>query len=412
MKLVLKIFNFVIMGLSALAFVLLFAVPAFSFNSNIGLDINKFADFVPKTEYTQNYNVAELLGTDTIHVGIKFELSASDINKTMSRDKEKINDLIVVENSKEILGILHEPVDLISEFSIRETLKSTIKTEITKQVNDAKKSYVVSSAEEIMEEVGINDEYFSNFALSLYDATNKEGATVTSVSQVLYEQIDVALAKAEEGGNIDASAFSTEQKDTIKNNMLSILNSLEMVNEDSSLKKISDLPYMYLSKFVRNQLDGKVEASKLTQRDGETLPNYADRLLETFILTEMPDAFYNIVGYVSLGIFIGMFVFAGTWLTLFGFTLYRTFFSKKKYTKFGFWFYISGVLQLALGIVLTSVCKFTVSKKLDFSGLKLPLKSVAFVPRTCCLATSIVFIVMFVISIAYFIVRKLTPKEE
>jgi hypothetical protein len=126
----------------------------------------------------------------------------------------------------------------------------------------------------------------------------------------------------------------------------------------------------------------------------------------------MPDAFYNIVGYVSLGIFIGMFVFAGTWLTLFGFTLYRTFFSKKKYTKFGFWFYISGVLQLALGIVLTSVCKFTVSKKLDFSGLKLPLKSVAFVPRTCCLATSIVFIVMFVISIAYFIVRKLTPKEE
>ena len=48
MKLVVRLFNFLIMAISLAAAVLLFAMPAFSFNSNIALDVAKFADFVPK----------------------------------------------------------------------------------------------------------------------------------------------------------------------------------------------------------------------------------------------------------------------------------------------------------------------------------------------------------------------------
>ena len=75
MKIVIKIFNAIIMALSLVATVFLFISSTFSFNSHIALDVEKFAKFVPETKFTENIDIVNLLGTDTIHVGIKFNTS-------------------------------------------------------------------------------------------------------------------------------------------------------------------------------------------------------------------------------------------------------------------------------------------------------------------------------------------------
>ena len=405
MKLIIRIFNFIIMALSLTATVLLFATPAFTFNSNIAIDVATFSKFVPETKYTSQFNIVELIGTDSIQVRIKFTLDAGGITRNMDGKKEKINNEIVVKNVDEIADILHEPIDLITDYSIRAVIKSTVKDEITKQVEEARQKYnSTSTAEEIMDEVGMDDAYFTRFSNALYDSANKDDATVDSVSNVLYGQIDEALAKAEESGLVDNSGFTQDKKAVIQNNMVQILNELQLVNGDGTLKKISQVSYIYLSSYLKGQLNGKVaDQTELEQKTSEAAPDYTDRLLGIFVVTLMPDAFYNIVGYVSLGLFIGLFVFAATWIFLLGWTLFKTL-TKKPWTFFGPWFWLAGVLQLVLGLGLTVVCKFMLPRmKLPLNGL--PIKSVIIAPRTYALVPSILFLVSILLAIAYAILR-------
>ena len=163
MKLIVRILNFVIMGLSLAAAVLLFAMPAFSFNSNIALDVQKLSSFVPETQYTKDIDIVNSLGTDEIQVAIKFSLNLGGVAKSMGGNRQTINDSIVSKNVDDIVTTMHEPVDLITDYSIRSIIKSTIKDEITKQI-DAAKTGSGSTAQEIMDESGIDDKYFTNFA--------------------------------------------------------------------------------------------------------------------------------------------------------------------------------------------------------------------------------------------------------
>ena len=411
MKLVLRIFNFIIMGIALAATIMLFTTPAFTFNSKIAIDVQTFAKFVPETKYTSEFNIVELIGTDTINVRIKFNLDAGGVTKNMDGKREKINNDIIAKNVDEMADILHEPIDLITDYSIRSVIKSTVKAEITKQVDEASKKYnSTSTAEEIMDEVGMDDAYFTKFSNSLYDSANKDGATIDSVSDVLYAQIDDALAKAEESGLVDNSGFTQSKKGEIQNNLLSVLNELKLVNEDGTLKKISQVSYIYLSTYLKQQLNGKVnDPATLEQKTDEDLPNYTDRLLCVFVTTQMPDMFYNIVSYVSLGLFIGLIVFSVIWIFLFVWTLIRTF-TKKPWTFFGPIFWIVGLLQVVLGLGLTVFCKFILpTMKLPIQGL--PIKSFIIAPRTYALIPSILYLTCILIAIVYLVFKIMAKKE-
>lgn len=411
MKLVLRIFNFIIMGIALAATIMLFTTPAFTFNSKIAIDVQTFAKFVPETKYTSEFNIVELIGTDTINVRIKFNLDAGGVTKNMDGKREKINNDIIAKNVDEMADILHEPIDLITDYSIRSVIKSTVKAEITKQVDEASKKYnSTSTAEEIMDEVGMDDAYFTKFSNSLYDSANKDGATIDSVSDVLYAQIDDALAKAEESGLVDNSGFTQSKKGEIQNNLLSVLNELKLVNEDGTLKKISQVSYIYLSTYLKQQLNGKVnDPATLEQKADEDLPNYTDRLLCVFVTTQMPDMFYNIVSYVSLGLFIGLIVFSVIWIFLFVWTLIRTF-TKKPWTFFGPIFWIVGLLQVVLGLGLTVFCKFILpTMKLPIQGL--PIKSFIIAPRTYALIPSILYLTCILIAIVYLVFKIMAKKE-
>lgn len=418
MKLILRILNLVIAAIAGVAVVLLFAMPAFSFNSKVVVDVNKFSSFIPETTYTKDIDVVDTLGTDEIQVGIKFKLSATDINKVMNGDKDIINNNVIVKNLDDTLEILDKAVDVLADNTIRKNLQNIIKDEIARQIENGKpEGENTPSTEEIMETLDMDDHYFEVFADNLYDEANKDDATVDSVGAVLQEKIDEAVTKAEKSGAIKPGTYTQEQKEQNKLNLRNVLQQLDMIKEDGEhLEKISELPYLYILKYVKEQLNGKVAETELNKKAGETNKDHTFRLLEAWVLNLMPDVFYKVVSYVSLGMFIGLFVFAGTWILLAAFELLHFIFVAKKHRLFkGLFlpiFVIVGLLQVVLGFVLTGVCKYVLPAKLDISSFKLPIKDAIIVPRTCTLATSIVFIITVGVGIAYFILKRCLPKEE
>lgn len=414
MKIVLKVLNYVIMAISLAASVLLFAMPSFSFNSNVALDVVAFSKFVPETQYSQYINITDSLGTDTIHVGVKFSLNAGQVAKAMGGNRDRINEMIISKNVDDIVATLHEPVDLITDFSLRSVIKSTVKAEIEKQIEANKKpEWGSSSVQDILDECGIDDEYFTNFAYRLYDATNEDNANIDSVNFVLYEQIDEALTKAEKNGlgGVVNPGYVESTKEAVKTNLAKVLTDLKLLDEKGNIVKLKDICYYYLSLYLNSGLKDKVkDPASLERKSDETIPQYSDRLLSIFVLTQTPDFFYQLVGWVSIGLFIGLFLFTGIWLFLLGFTIYRVFI-KKKPTFFGPWFWAVGSLQLVLGIGLTIVGKF-ILPTVKFSKYNIPLKQVILAPRTYALIPSILFIVCGFIAIGYFVIKLFVKKEE
>lgn len=399
------------MAISLAAAVLLFAMPSFSFNSNIALDVQKLSEFVPKTQYTNELKVVDALGTDEIQVAIKFSLNLGGVTKAMGGNRQVINDNVVSNNVNGIVNTLHEPVDLITDYSIRTMLKSTIKDEVTKQI-DAAKIDSGSTTQEIMEESNIDDKYFTNFAFELYNATNEDGATTESVGNVLYWQIDEAINRAQKSGQpIDATKYKDKLSD-ISNNLTKVLSDLKLVKEDGTLVKLSEVSYFYLSNYLRDELVKKgQDAAPLAQKSDETLPTYTDRLITTYVLTQMPDAFYKTVSGICVGLFIGIFLFTAIWLFLFGWTLFKTFFSKKPYTFFGPIYWVIGSLQIVLGLGLTIFGKY-IFPTIKFNMGQIPLKSIVLAPRTFALVPSILFLITVPLAIGYLVVKIIAKKQE
>ena len=410
MKTVVRIFNFIIMGLSLAASILLFTVKPMTFDSKIAIDIDTFSKFVPETEYSKDIDIVKLLGTKTIEVSIKFDLDSQKTLDFMNGDRNKINDTVINQNINSITDTLREPVDLITDFTIRSVIKSTLKDEVKKKVQegiDNASVEITSTVDEIMDEVGMDDAYFSNFAIILYNSANEDDATIDSVSDVLFSQINDAVAKAEDNGAVNVEGFTEDAKASIKANMLQVFSDLNLVESDGvNLKKISNICYIYLAKYLRDGLAGKVSEEKLAQQAGENDVDYSDRLLGIYVATMLPNEFYDTIGYVSLGLFIGMFVFGGIWIVLFVITLIKTF-TKKPWTIFGPWFWILGSLQLVLGLGLTFIGKVIVPS-IAVQIPNIPLKSIILAPRTYALVPSILFLVCIVVAFVYgFFARRL-----
>ena len=412
MKLLVRIFNYVIMALGLAGVVCLFAFPAFSFNSNIALDVEKFSKFVPETQYTKDLKVSDALGTDQIQVAIKFSLNLGGVAKSMSGKREVINEGIVSKNVDGITTELHEPVDLITDYSVRTIIKSTIKAEIEKQIDASKNSMGSgSSAQDIMNEVGMNDNYFTNLSVTLYDSANQEGATTDSVSNTLYWQIDEAIHRAEKSGLVDSKKYTSGKIDEITNNLVKVLNDLKLVKSDGTLIHLNEISYMYLTNYLKGQLvDAGQSEAELAQKSDETLPQYADRMISTYVLTQMPDVFYKTVSGVCVGLFIGLFLFTAIWLFLFAWTFYKNFFCKKPFTWFGPWFWLIGGLQLVLGLGLTIFGKY-IFPTIKMNYGQIPIKSVVFAPRTYALVPSILFLASILVAAGYLIVKLIARKQ-
>ena len=130
-RLIIKIFNCVIIAISAVATVFLFASPSLSFNSRIDVNVEKLSEFIPKNDYSDEIKIVDSLGTDTISVSLKFKIHAGDVSKIMKNDRNRINEVLIDNNIRNIADELYEPVRLITEHSLLSVIESVSKKEMT-----------------------------------------------------------------------------------------------------------------------------------------------------------------------------------------------------------------------------------------------------------------------------------------
>lgn len=450
MKTVIRIFNFLILGISGLAIALLFVNSTFSFNSRLSFDTtfieNYFCNIaeqinnsIPATEtdpilkepYIGEINFARVLGVDHINLSIKFDISFTEANTLMGKqDKDLINQELIEGNVSEFFTDLHEPVEILTEYTVRTVLRGIAKKEVYKQIVKALDAnpHATSSASDIMEEVGMNENYFRGFAKALYDAANKpddpehasvdDGCSVDSFVDVIFERLKTSLAEAgaATGGEVSEDSLTPEMKEEIKNGFINIINQAGLIKEDGqTFVRVSQVSYVFLAKLLKEELasSSTIDPSELDQKATETKAQYAERLSKLYVETVLPDVFYQIVGYVCLGLFISVIVFAAIWGILFIITLARTFSREKPWTVFGPWFWIIGSLQVVLGLGLTIFAKFYLPglSIIQRALVGAPVKSFAIAPRTACLIPSMIFLGMIVFAIVYTIIAHSTKKE-
>ena len=231
MKLMLRIFNLVFIALSATALILLFTLPSFSLYSNVGIDVKKISSFVPETKYTKDLDISEMIGTDTIYVEIEFSLSVGDLHKAMNNDRETINENLLENNITEITTMLQEPIDNITEYVVRTAVKSLIQDLITQEVKSSiEAAGGTQKPADIMDEVGLNDLYFTRFADALYTAADSDDSSIGKLTDVVYAQIDDAITRAGEvQDGIDTSGFDASFKEDIKSQMTDIFDELKLI---------------------------------------------------------------------------------------------------------------------------------------------------------------------------------------
>lgn len=448
MKSVVRIFNLIIMAVSGLAAALLFINSTLTFNSRISFDnefINNYfstvvekinqptqseTDPVLKEPFINEINVTKILGTDHVNLKVQFDLSFSEINTLMGkRDKELVNQELLDKNLSSIFADLHEAVNILTEYTARTALRSVAKKEIYKQVRKSlEDTGYPSTATELMDEVGMNDNYFRGFAKTLYDAANipdnpstakeDDGCSVNKFVQTIKLQLEDVLDEADKitGGKVNKEAMlnNPDLDNELRNGFISVITAADLIQSDGeTFVKMEKAAYVFLAKILKEQLSGTVSPGELEPQVGESREAYAERLSKLYAHNMLPDVFYTIIGYSSLGLFIGVIVFAAIWAILIVITLIRTFSSKKPWTIFGPWFWIVGSLQVVLGLALTIFCKFYLPS-MSFMQRALegsPIKSLAVAPRTSMLIPSMIFLGMIVFAIVYTIIAHPVKKE-
>lgn len=448
MKSVVRIFNLIIMAVSGLAAALLFINSTLTFNSRISFDnefINNYfstvverinqptqseTDPVLKEPFINEINVTKILGTDHVNLKVQFDLSFGEINTLMGKlDKELVNQELLDKNLSSIFADLHEAVNILTEYTARTALRSVAKKEIYKQVRKSlEDTGYPSTATDIMDEVGMNDNYFRGFAKTLYDAANipdnpstakeDDGCSVNKFVQTIKSQLEDVLGEADKitGGKVNKEAMlnNPDLDNELRNGFISVITAADLIQSDGeTFVKMEKAAYVFLAKILKEQLSSTVSPGELEPQAGESREAYAERLSKLYAHSMLPDVFYTIIGYSSLGLFIGVIVFAVIWLVLIVITLIRTFSSKKPWTIFGPWFWIVGSLQVVLGLALTIFCKFYLPS-MSFMQRALegsPIKSIAVAPRTSMLIPSMIFLGMIVFAIVYTIIAHPVKKE-
>lgn len=421
MKLVVRIFNLAIAALALVATIFMFTMPLVSFSSKITLDVEQLTGLIPDNEFKKYMKINEALGTNTIDVGISFKLSAADSNKAMNGDREVINENFIKNNLDTLTHELYQAVDLIGDYAVRTVIRETIGKELTAQIESAIESFndeyegIISfNAEDVMEDAGLGEQYLNNFAISLYNSLRSEEATITSIAEVINGSegpIQRILDTIKEYGLEVPEENVAGIKDNVKSTIKSALESFNLVKEDGeSVESITNIAYMFATNFIKEDLAKDPKYTEELEKGEETWGDYSNRLLYLFVTDKVPDMAYTIMGYVTLGLFISLFFFAGLWVSLIAVTIYRTFFSKKTWTFFGAWFWILGPIQLIFGFGMTIVGKFVLPQVMAQFDIPI-VTSLILAPRSFLFIPSLIYVVFIFVGIAYAIVTKPVKDE-
>ena len=364
MKLIIRIFNIVFMAISAAAIILLFAAPAINVGVNYKVTAEQIETIFKQTSSSadedtkkiiESIDIPEALGGESIDVGLSLRLTSKALARSVNGDyKTVIDEEFVDPNVQGLIDSLTDPLHKIVKGVIKQLLPSILIEELDKLIEE-NKGEETRSAAELREFAGLNNAYFKQLSEILFNALDRDDATVDSLSTVLFDELSAAVNKLRDADlGFEMPEIDSTYKSSLTATLESVLDEIGLLKEDGehiySLNVIIDGTIVNLIEQSKSE-SGSGSAS------GETMEEKAARLepvLSDLIKSFLTEDVYNTIGKVLAIIFFVLIGFAAIWAFLFIYTLFRTIFASKKfYTFTGPLFWIAGVIQLVLGVGIT-----------------------------------------------------------
>lgn len=412
MKKIIKLFNYILIAAAALSIISLIMSPTLKVSVAYTVTPAQLAGALPKTDSSESegVDVTEVIGEEGITLELslsadpKFLLSCIGTDSTTAIEQNFIDP-----NAKNIAQSLRKPLSGIGRGMLKYMFTKFYISSYEKAIDEVKAEDDARSATEIRNQAGLTDKFLQRYAEDLLLATDKKGATVTSVNDISFENlvdgtskfnnanVGVVLPVPDETRRADSHDLTKEMLDTIG-----------MVQSDGeSLYPLTLVMDAMLSELFREatKKEGDPEPELTIEQKAAQLNDVLIKFLKSMI----PAGSYSTIAMIMKIAFFSLVAFAAIWALFLVFTLLRTFIAKVKIWTFtGPIFWILGLIQIILGVVLTGIISLALSSNILSSmggaptseasdvinNLKITITTATFVP-------SIILLIMIPAMIVY-----------
>ena len=365
----------------------------------------------------------EMLGDEGISLDLSLSVDSKLLFNSLTGDPQTVIEENFVEpNVKNIAASLKKPLGNIGQGMLKYMVTAFYTKTYESAIDSLKSDSETRTTKEIRIAGGIDDDYLKGESEDVMTELNKNTATVTSLSNVMFNSLLNGTKKfnnAKVGYTIPE--MGEDQRGKVKDTVKEMLDGLGMVKEDGeSLYPINIVMDAMIVGVFR-------ESSKTEAPENETIEQKAaalDKELATFIKGMIPSESYSTLAMVLKIVLIVLLVFVGIWGLLFIYTLLRTLLAKKKvWTMTGPIFWILGLLQIILGIGLTAAVSVLMNSGVlnsiignsagssggeeaasMMAGLKLSIMTSMFIP-------SIILLIMIPFMIVYAVMKHKYKRE-
>ena len=418
MKKVIKIFNIIFMAIAATAIICLLTMPTMKIDVAYRLTPEQMAESFPSgDEEEETIDIRSVIGDEGIDLQLNLEVSPKLLFAAVSGDPNTVIEENFIEpNVAKIVPLLKKPIDLIGKELVKVVFRVYYAGVFQSEIEALKAEDETRTTDEIAKAGGLTDGYIDSLAEKTFKEMNKDNATVTKVNDVLFSCVLEGNAKFNNANTgIIIPEINESAKDDYKEVTKGLLDGVGMVKEDGeSIYPVSVIMNAMLVDVFR-------AATEEQAPEGETIEEKANQLnniIHDFVKKMIPAESYDAIATVLKILLVVILIFVATWTLFFLNTFFRTLLAKEKVWTFtGPIFWILGLIQIVLGVVLSSVISIMLSSKglstlagggeemeAFFSGLKVSVQTCTFIP-------SILLLVMIPLLIAYAVQKHKYKKE-
>ena len=418
MKTIIRIFNIVFVAISALAIVLLVALPTVSVNVSYPITAAQLTKVVPENETTKDINFEEALGGEKIVIGLSLSVTPSALGAAVSgNSKEVIDKEFIDPNINNVTNTLRDPIHRVAKGVAKQLLVKVLIQQFEDIIND-NKGEDSRTAAQIRNASGLDDNYFKGFTEDLFVTIDKPNATVSGAVDVMFDKLSDAVNKiSHESSGIEIPNIDSSYKSSLQSSLVTVLDDANLLKEDGETLYSFDIIIDALLVDILRQSKNEVG------KEGETMEEKAAELQPTLaklIKGVFSEDMYNTMALVLKVMLIVLIVLIVIWAFFLVFTLLKTILGRKKMWTFtGPHFWIAGVIQLVLGVGITIATSILLSgdnlSRIMPEGMSNPLSGISASLVTCCFIPSILVIIMIPLTIVYTVFKhkvKVDYKKE
>lgn len=467
MKTVLRIFNIILIALSAVAISFIVFTPLLEINVNYTVQTtdleNVFKGKLGEGEDSiSEEELHDIIVSETHGDGIKFSLSLKLERKGLKKMRDGTNDdrlnalrdvvfkpvVQQVIDNEEIKGVVNNLAKTMAKKMAKKTIREEIFNHLTGE--DEKTN-------EFLENAGINDEFLDTQVEHIYDALTTDGATVNGVVNSV---IDVLVATTNQFRNAEGAEYdewrasdnnmsedeirSSEMVNQITETLTQALQENNLADEEGNILSVDEALAMIIDQMMKQGGSGDSSSSGSSEPEPEPEPSIILRHYENTstststseeegkkvdenkktlseVITEAAWKTINdnvfkdentkttiadSLGYTAKYGVIAEYVFMGMWAVLAIFAFIKIFAKKKPYVYMGFFWW--------LAIVIFGLIELVFGAMLFIQPILGALKSVVTLPEallsldfslySCFSICWICNTVLFFFSIAYAII--------